>query len=263
MTATATEEQQLFAEMFRHLDKIEPWLKRMDPEGPRARPQERSDLSRDDKEVHPHQLSQAAWHALSHAVDHLHCLRTLLKDAHVMHMYAPYSLARAALENASAAVWLLAPDDRAARILRRLRFTALDIRGGEAMQKLLGVTGPRTEAERLDQLKAIAKRRGIDESAAIKHVGYAEIVKAAGDTMPGGNKPYLLTWKMCSAIAHGDLWATLNVVSRTELPGAPAGVAHMRITANAQSLFFAVFFAVAMTTAGWHLYDRRSGRRGR
>ncbi|TDC47630.1 hypothetical protein E1258_28450 [Micromonospora sp. KC207] len=110
---TVDDEQQLFAEMFRHLDKIDPWLKRMDPDGPRERPQERSELSRDNKEANPHQLSQAAWHSLSHAVDHLHCLRTLLRDAHTMHMYAPYSLARATLENASAAVWLLAPDDRA------------------------------------------------------------------------------------------------------------------------------------------------------
>ncbi|TWJ20853.1 hypothetical protein [Micromonospora endolithica] len=261
MTMTAAEEHQLFTEMFRHLDKIDPWLTRMDPEGPRPRLQERSDLSRDDKETHPYQLSQAAWHALSHAVDHLHCLRTLLKDARVMHMYAPYSLARAALENASAAVWLLAPDDRPERMLRRLRFAALDIRGGEAMRKLVDASGTKTEAERLDQLRVIAKRRGIEQSAATKHVGYAEIVKAAGDTMPGGHKPYLLTWKMCSAIAHGDLWATLNVVSRTELPGAPADIAHMRITASAQSLFFAVFFAVAMATAAWHLYDRRGERR--
>ncbi|MBQ0906959.1 hypothetical protein [Micromonospora sp. U21] len=258
---TGDEEQQLFAEMFRHLDKIEPWLKRMDPSSPHPTARERSIMRRDDKETHPYQLSQAAWHALSHAVDHLHCLRTVLKDAHVMHMYAPYSLARAALENASAAVWLLAPDDRAERILRRLRFATLDIRGGEAMKKLLGATGPKTEAERLDEVRAIARRRGVPEAAAVKAPGYAEIVKTAGDTMPSGHKAFLITWKMCSAIAHGDFWATLNVVSRTELPGAPAGFAHMRITANVQSLFFAVFFAVQITGAGWRLYDDRSQTR--
>lgn len=255
---TTDGEQQQFAEMFRHLDRVEPWLKRMDPDGPHERPRERSAMRRDDKETRPYELSQAAWHSLSHAVDHLHCLRTLLKDAHLMHMYAPYSLARAALENASTAVWLLAPDDRSERILRRLRFAALDIRGGEAAKKLIGATGPKSEAERLAEVRAIAQRRGLNESAAVNHVSYAEIVKAAGDTMPGGNKPFLLTWKMCSAIAHGDFWATLNVVSRMELPGAPAGLAHLKITANVDTLFFAVFFAVEMTDAGWHLYDERS-----
>ncbi|SIM46914.1 hypothetical protein [Micromonospora cremea] len=29
---TTDGEQQFFAEMFRHLDRIEPWLKRMDPD---------------------------------------------------------------------------------------------------------------------------------------------------------------------------------------------------------------------------------------
>ncbi|MFI7209238.1 hypothetical protein [Micromonospora aurantiaca (nom. illeg.)] len=247
--------------MFRHLDRIDPWLKRVDPAGPHERPQERSTLSRDNKEMHPYQLSQAAWHALSHAVDHLHCLRTVLKDAHVMHMYAPYSLARAALQNASAAVWLLAPDDRAERVRRRLRFAALDIKGGEAVRELLGAPEGRKPAEaRTEQLREIARRRGVDPTTAVRRLTYGENVEAAGDTMPGGRVPFVLTWKMCRAIAHGDSWATINVVSQEEIPGAPSGLAHLKITADPKTLFFAVFFAVSMTAAGWRLYDDRSRR---
>jgi hypothetical protein len=258
----ADEERQLFAEMFRHLDKIDPWLKRMDPESPRERPQERSALSRDDKETHPHRMSHAAWHAVSHAVDHLNCLRVLLKDARMMHMFAPYSLARAALENACAAVWLLAPDDRTERILRCLRFTALDIRGGEAARRLLTEeAGPRSEQERLDELRAMAQRRGIDPKAAVQRLGYAEIVKAAGETSPAGSVPFQLAWRMCSAIAHGDLWATLNVASREELPGTSPGLVGLRITANVETLLFAVRLSVDMTDAGWRLYDERSRQR--
>lgn len=258
---TADEEQRLFAEMFRHLDRIEPWLQRMDPSGPHERPQERSTLSRDDKETHPHRMSHAAWHSLSHAVDHLNCLRTLLKDAQMMHMYAPYSLVRAAVENACAAVWLLAPDDRAERIRRRLRFAALDIKGGEAVKELVGTPGrPRSEEARLEELREIARRRGVDPKSAVRRVTYGEIVEAAGETMSGGKVPFVLTWKMCSAIAHGDLWATINMVNREEIPGAPPGLAHLKITANPKTLFFAVFFAVEMTAAGWRMYDERSRR---
>ncbi|MBQ0894649.1 hypothetical protein KBX37_16345 [Micromonospora sp. U56] len=254
-------ERRLFGEMFRHLDRIEPWLQRMDPDGPYERPQERSALSRDDKETHPHRMSHAAWHSLSHAVDHLNCLRTLLKDAQMMHMYAPYSIARAALENACAAVWLLAPDDRAERILRRLRLAALDIRGGEAARRLLtDEPGRRTEEERVEELREIARRRGIDAKAAVQRLGYAEIVQVAGDTSLAGSVPFQFTWRMCSAIAHGDLWATLNVVSREEIPGAPPGLVGMRITANVETLSFAVRLAVEMTDAGWRLYDERSRR---
>lgn len=262
MLVSTNEEQRLFAEMFKHLDKIEPWLKRIDPAGPTAAPRERSVMRRDDKETHPYRMSDAAWHALSHAVDHLHCLRALLKDAHLMHMYAPYSLARAALENASAAVWLLAPDDRSERILRRLRFAALDIRGGEEAKRLVGATsGPKSEADRLDEVRALARRRGIDEKAAVKRVTYGEIVKLAGDTTPLGHVPFLITWRMCSGIAHGDLWTTLNVLSREELPGAPPGLVHFKITANVKTLLVAVFFAIDMTERGWRLYDERSSRR--
>ncbi|MFC0504957.1 hypothetical protein [Micromonospora costi] len=260
---TEEAERLLFEEMFRHLDRIEPWLKRMDPSGPYDRPQERSALSRDDKETHPHRISHAAWHALSHAVDHLNCLRALLRDAHTMHMYAPYSLARAALENACAAVWLLAPEDRTERILRRLRLAALDIRGGEAARRLLSdAPGPRSEEERVEELREIARQRSVNPKAAVQRLSYAEIVKVAGDTSPAGSVPVQFTWRMCSAIAHGDLWATLNVVSREEVPGAPAGLVGMRITANVETLSFAVRLALDMTNAGRRLYDERSRRSG-
>ena len=256
---TPDEERRAFAEIFRYLDRIEPWLQRIDPDGPRSVVRERSQMSRDDRETDPYQMSQAAWHALSHAVDHLHCMRTLLRDAKQMHMYAPYSIARAALENAAAAVWLLAPDDRKERILRRLRFAVLDIRAGEEARQLVSApAGPKTGAVRLEQVRALAVRATVDEKAVLRErVKYSEIVKKAGDTMPGGNLSFLITWKMCSGIAHGDLWTTLNVLNLEELPGGLPDIAHLKITANVKTLMFAVGFAVAMTTAGWRLYDER------
>ncbi|TDC47631.1 hypothetical protein E1258_28455 [Micromonospora sp. KC207] len=122
------------------------------------------------------------------------------------------------------------------------------------------MTGPKTATERLGELRAIARRRGLDKHAAVKHVGYAEIVAAAGDTMRSGSKPFLFTWRMCSAIAHGDFWATINAVSAEELPGAPPGIAHLKVTASVRTLFFAVYFAAAMTSAGWRLFDQRGTR---
>jgi hypothetical protein len=59
-----------------------------------------SSLCGDDKKADPFRLSHVAWHSLSNAVDHLGCLRALLGDAKVIHMYAPFTLVRAALENA-------------------------------------------------------------------------------------------------------------------------------------------------------------------
>jgi hypothetical protein len=249
--------------MFGHLDRIDPWLGRMDPAGTHEPPAERSVMSRDDKETDPFQISHAAWHALSHAVDHLHCLRALLKDAHLMHMYAPYSLVRAALENASAAVWLLHPDDCDERILRRLRFAALDIRNGEEARRLVDApAGPKTEADRIEQIRALAQRRRVDQQAVLKKrpVSYGEIVKVAASTRRPGETAYVIIWKMCSGIAHGDLWTTLGVMSREELPGAPPDIAHLKITASVKTLMLCAYYAVDMTDVGWGLYDERSRR---
>src|SRR5882672_614915 len=53
-------------------------------------------------------------------------------------MYAPFSLVRAALENACAAVWMLQPPRRADRLARRLRFAVTDIRNGEQVNQVIG-----------------------------------------------------------------------------------------------------------------------------
>ena len=103
-------------------------------------------------------------------MDHLNCLHALLKDAQVIHMFAPYSLVRAALENASAAVWMLHPSGRATRICRRLRLAVTNIRNGapdltvtsgeprsltDAPQTPLIVTGP----DRAATSRAFASKR--------------------------------------------------------------------------------------------------------
>lgn len=183
-----------------------------------------SALRADDQRTHPHQLSHAVWNSLSHAVDHLNCLHTLLRDARQIHMYAPYSLVRAALENASAAVWMLHPPGRADRVLRRLRFAVNDIRNGEEAKRLTGDLGPRTEQERIAQVRTIAERAGIGQTEAVRKAGYGEIVKAAGSALNPGADMIFFSWRMCSGIAHGDFWTLFPASDSVEIPGAPPGM---------------------------------------
>jgi hypothetical protein len=102
-----------YLELLRLLDAVDNWLPRIDPVGERVNVHPRSPLHQEDERTHPYETSSGVWHALSHAVDQLACLRSLLRDAQMIHMYAPYSLVRPALENASAAVWILHPASRA------------------------------------------------------------------------------------------------------------------------------------------------------
>ncbi|WP_328384365.1 hypothetical protein OHQ88_33420 (plasmid) [Micromonospora zamorensis] len=251
-------ERPFFDGMLGILDEVDTWRLRLDPEGPRRTVCASSALAGDDRRVSPHQTSHAAWIALSHAVDHLHAHRTVLRDAAMIHMYAHYSLLRGAFENASTAVWLLGPSGRRERLTRRLRYAAADIRNGERVREMMAAPARRPAADRLDDLRAIASRWGLDENLATKGVSTTEVVRAAGEHDVIGQTVAQLVWNLCSGTAHGDFWSMVALSDRVELPGAPAGIAHVRISANVERMFFLTFFSAAMISKGWALYDQRS-----
>ena len=252
------EDRPYLAELLRVLSETDRWAARIDPAADRPRPAPGSPLCGDDTRAHPYEPSHATWHSLSHAVDHLSCLRALLRDAQVIHMYAPYSLVRAGLENACAAVWMLQPPGRHDRLARRLRFAITDVRNGEQVKQLTGQPGPHSEQERMDEVRAIAKRAGIDEAAVRRGATYTEIVKTVGDACGPAASMIYLSWKLCSGIAHGDFWTTWSAAQRVELPGAPDGFGTFKIEANVKMLMYVTKFAANLTRQGWQLYDQRS-----
>jgi hypothetical protein len=128
----------------------------------------------DDGRLHPYERSHAAWHSLGRAVDHLTCLRAVLGGARVVPMYAGFSLVRAVLENACAAVWMLQPPQRPERLTRRLRFAVTDIRNGEEAKEVIGQPGPRPRQDRLEEVRAIAAGAGIAESSVRSGAGYGK-----------------------------------------------------------------------------------------
>jgi hypothetical protein len=236
------------------LSKIDPWLARIDPRASRPGPQTASPMLGDDNRLKPYHMSHASWAALSHAVDHLSCLRSVVRDAGVVHMYAPYTLVRAALENASTSVWLLAPPGRPQRLTRRLRLAVRDINYGEDAKAITGEAGPRTREERIEGVRAIARTCGLDETAATRSAGYKEIIKAVGDD----SQVTLLAWNACSGIAHGDFWTTPAVMRMVPIAGGSTDVGTFSLSANVGLLAKFTTLAVQMTNNGWQLYDQRS-----
>jgi hypothetical protein len=246
-----------YADLLRVLAPVVDWAARLDGEPTQRRPERGSPMQADDERLNLYQISFATWHSLSHAVDHLNCLRALVHDARVLHMYAPYTLVRGALENACASVWMLQSPDRTERVLRRLRIAVNDISHGEEARALTGQIGPRTKAERLAQVRQIARQCGADEDQAVKTVGYKEIVSAAGD----GNPIFVLAWKLCSGIAHGDFWTTRAAADMVPLLGqsTPPGSGAFAVSANIGRLVQMTSLAVGMTRRGWQLYDTCRG----
>lgn len=254
------DEQKLFEATLKTLEAFGPWIARCNSDVPSHQAVGAgSALRGDDARVHPYNTSHAVWSALSHGVDHVHAVRSLLRDARALHNYAPYTLLRAAIENAATAVWLLAPINRAERVERRLRLAVSDINGGEEVKELIGQPGPRSKTERMQQIRSLAAgMSGVNVDRAAAPIGYRKIVEAAGEQIELGADHTRLLWHMGSGIAHGDLWATVSAAQAVPLPGAPAGIAHMRVTASMNAVFLMVVAAHQLTEKGFTLYELRS-----
>ena len=80
-----------------------------------------SDLAMDDERISPHQTSHLAQGGILSAIDNLQALMLLTVEHRSLHAFAPATLARAAMECASMAIWVLKPEDRGERILRTLK----------------------------------------------------------------------------------------------------------------------------------------------
>ena len=80
-----------------------------------------SPLAEDDAALRPYLLSHGV--ALAHgvAMDHLEAIRGTIQDGARTHPWAEHTLARAALEAACTALWLIGPDDPVERRHRRVR----------------------------------------------------------------------------------------------------------------------------------------------
>jgi hypothetical protein len=244
------------AEILRVLSETEPWAARINAEASRLGSDPRSPLGGDDADTHPYDLSHAVWRHLSNAVDHLSCMRAVLGDAKVIHMYAPFTLVRGALENACAALWLLQPSSRRERLIRRFRLAVSDIRHEYQAGELMGQASPQAVQKPIAEVVAIAERAGIGGAAVKKSVSYSEIVTEVDKGFPGGL--VLLTWKTCSGFAHGDWWTTKSASRRTQIPGPPQeGIGTFKIEANLSLLKQMTMLAVAQTRRGWQLHDQR------
>jgi len=250
------EDGKYLAETLRVLAGADTWAARTNAGALRLRPAPGSSLFADDERAHPYELSHAAWHLLSNAVDHLGCLQALLGDAKIIHMFAPFTLVRGALENACGAVWLLHPHRQQDRLVRRLRLALADVRNGEQVKQLTGGPGPRSAQERINQIHDIARSAGLGTAALKGNAAYSEIVKAVDEGAPGSL--ILLSWKVCSGFAHGDWWTTLSASRRTPIPGATReGVGTFKIEGNLSLLMQVTTLAVQMTRRGWWLHDQR------
>jgi len=231
-----------------------------------------SPLAVDDAATAPrHQLSSYAWNAITVAVDHLHCLRRSLVENNdtdrptvFIHTHAQASLLRGALENAARVIWLLGPELRKERVYRRLGLQAKEITASDQIRRIVGAPPPRTTQVRTDELRSLGRAAGLT-SPQLKRMfdarefAYGKIVKEAAPL--AGLDPDLtrFAWNGCSALAHGDFYATLSLLDR-EIVGQQESMMLGRITMSVPLVHAATIVATTLIDVALNRYRERAGR---
>jgi hypothetical protein len=247
------------------LDDVDGWLIRADL--PRwAEPVPGSPLAGDDKKTDPFHLSHAVASAIHVAVDHAHSLQRLVKscgtcapEQMMFGLNSYYTLLRGALENAARAIWMLAPESRSERILRRLRLQADNVRNSDKAARAIGTTMPKPREARLDRVREIAVRCGLDVQVAVKHLNNVDIIHASGAYVGGSEDTAAHTealWRACSGAAHGDTWARLSMHDKTVVSES-SDVATIRTTASTHLLTTITSETFVVINAAHQLLDVR------
>jgi len=228
-----------------------------------------SALAGDDAKTNPYQLSHAAWHALTVAVDHLRCLRNSLVDelegnrlSVRICTHAQSSLVRGAIENGARAVWLLGPRTRLTRVQRRLSLEAMEVNHSYQLHTLMKASAPRTKGERIKQLRDLAIAAGVprpEVKKALASPQYRDIVREAGQHTALGADITGVIWSGCSALSHGALWGTLGMLEK-EIVARDMGVAYARVTGSIGLLYWTTAGAVRTIEYAFHLYGQRAAR---
>jgi hypothetical protein len=225
-----------------------------------------SELAEDDRRTGQFQMSGPARTAIMAAIDNLACLRDCLfrwtapdQVESRIQIYGPFALVRGGLENASRAVWMLEPDDRDERILRRLRLDWDEWSELEKVRKAMGAPPTRTSDEHFRKLTAVIQSTAFDPGA-IKSLDatYTTIVKAAGQHLDTGSSRQLVIWKGCSAIAHGDYRGTLAYLAGDMLAEVSPGFGLNPVTANVPLLTAGALDAIKTVKVALRLYGKRA-----
>jgi hypothetical protein len=219
-----------------------------------------SDLAGDDRGAHPYGVSHAAWAAMTATVSHLGCLRDSLfvqTDPAAftarLHTHGQLTLVRGALENASRAVWLLEPDNREVRLLRRFQQEWAEVREMEKVRQEIGTPPVKSMDARFAELSVLAQHANMDPSVIKKTPDYTTIVRAAGGHIASGPAVAVVIWKACSSLAHGEVRGLFAYLSKEAVGESSPGVALAQVTGNVLLLDTGVRVAIGTMRAAFDL----------
>ena len=183
-----------------------------------------SDMAGDDAATDPYHLSYMTIQSLQAARDSLLTVGDLTHDSLPgLRPGPPYTLCRAASENAAAALWLLAPDDRETRVLRCLWLWLDDSKDAAAVSEVTGQPLRVSLPERRERFAAIGLAAGLSPKQVLgARANWTTVVKAADEHL-GSRHDLEMTWRMCSGFMHARPWASLAALERGEMEDLDGG----------------------------------------
>jgi len=225
-----------------------------------------SALAVDDEDWPWWPLSQLAVAGLAAGRDHIGAVQGHLERGEPF-PFADGTLLRSGMLGAATAVWLLAPNDRAAR-LKRARTVAAEVYDKHAqflgdLSSLSGGDHAGTEAvknhvaERTKELARLRDAAGERATFQATHVVEAAAKAALGE-------PYGLEarveWRRGSGAAHGLPWSLLGVQTTTQLgAGDGQGMAMFQAAGGWSAVANGYMAAYHLLRRGWELMDQRGG----
>ncbi|WNV84916.1 hypothetical protein [Umezawaea sp. Da 62-37] len=271
----ADDDQAVQARLSKVFTTVKAWRTRT--EMPQPEPEPGSSLAGDDQATSPLHVSHAVVGVLVSAVDHFETVRLVVQEQHVLPARGGFTLLRAALENAAAAVWLLGPSDRQDRVFRQLRWEWANVNDGNNIFKLMGemsedethAADVKAQVETLrkaqkTRLQDLARAHGMTPARVGDVIanpdGFGRIVETAGDHARGlTGKHAKWAWMTCSGLAHSRRWTEFAFLEKEVMPGATDDVGVAKIGATEEHLAAMAEVAAQMLTEAWRLFDERRG----
>jgi hypothetical protein len=223
-------------------------------------------MAGDDSHLGDYQITTAFRMCLMAAADHLHALTSLVVELQRLHLAAPASLARGAIENGATAFWLIHPKSRDERIEHTLRWYAKDTWDQQRAVGDLGIGGT-PAVEVIERLERLASDRQLDVRAATKAYTSTEVVEYAekhvrsihGDPLDH----LLLRWRSCSGFAHGRAWAFLAALNSETVRETGPGTRQLRLTNSMDRALWAAEGGLRVIEAALRVHrDRTTSREG-
>lgn len=184
----------------------------------KPRAQHASVMAADNQATNPLQLEQFVTYCMLQSADIGRSMRLMLRgdDGSLMvPIMALYPLVRAQIECAAMGMWLISPQDRRTRVLRRLQagHDELTHERGLTKSALKGRSVSDAHEVMRKAVRGLKRQKAYLRAVAVANVispseyenslpGWEEIVREAGETMRLENDALVVVWRLASGFTH-------------------------------------------------------------